>query len=121
MSSTSPKPFKISIPQDKVDRLRQKLSLADFPDELENSGWDYGVPLSDMKRLVKAWQDWNWIEAEKELNQLPMYTWVCSLKGMGRWMFISFIRRVRSRAQCRSSLCMVVCLDDTEIYRFTRK
>jgi len=27
---------------------------------------------------------------------------------------------VRSRAQCRSSLCMVVCLDDTEIHRYTR-
>jgi len=83
MSSTTPKPFKISIPQDKVDRLRQKLSLSDFPDELENSGWDYGVPLSDMKRLVKAWQDWDWREAEKELNQLPMYTMGVPVEGYG--------------------------------------
>jgi hypothetical protein len=74
MSSAIPKPFKISIPQEKVNRPKQQLSPADLPDELENSGWDYGVPLSDMKRLVKAWREWDWRKAEKALNQVPMYT-----------------------------------------------
>lgn len=83
MSSTAPKPFKISILQEKVDRLKQKLSLDDLPDELENSGWDYGVPLSDMKRLVKAWQEWDWRETEKKLNQVSMYTVYVPVGGYG--------------------------------------
>jgi hypothetical protein len=47
MSSTSPKLFKIAIAHGTVDRLKQKLSLDDLPDGLEDSAWDYGVPLSD--------------------------------------------------------------------------
>jgi len=31
----SPEPFTISVPPDKIDSLKTKLSLAQFPDELE--------------------------------------------------------------------------------------
>ena len=41
----SPEPFTISVPQERIDTLKAKLSLAEFPDELENSNWDLGVPL----------------------------------------------------------------------------
>ncbi|KAJ7040726.1 hypothetical protein C8F04DRAFT_1230776 [Mycena alexandri] len=34
-------PFKISIPDEKIALLRQKLELTTFPDELEDSGWEY--------------------------------------------------------------------------------
>lgn len=68
-----PIPFKISIPQSQVDSLKTKLSLAEFPDELSNSQWDLGVPLSDMKRLVKAWESWDWRQAEERLNRIPQY------------------------------------------------
>ena len=83
MSSTTPRPFKITIPQEVVDKLKQKLSLDDLPDELEGSAWDYGVPASDMKRLVKAWQEWDWRQAEKNLNQAPMYTTGVLVDGYG--------------------------------------
>ena len=69
----SPKPFHIDVPQEKIDRLRQKLALADFPDELEESGWDLGSPLTDIKRLTKAWQEHDWRSAEKELNKYPHF------------------------------------------------
>jgi len=52
----SPKPFHISVPQEMIDALKQKLALAEFPDELEDSGWDLGSPLNDIKRLTKAWE-----------------------------------------------------------------
>ncbi|KAF7897871.1 uncharacterized protein EAF01_008837 [Botrytis porri] len=65
----SPQPFKISIPQAKIDTLKTKLSLAEFPDELDSAEWDMGVPLSDMKRLTKAWEKWDWRVAEKDLNR----------------------------------------------------
>lgn len=56
----APQPYKIAVPQEKLDILKTKLSLVEFPDELEASQWDLGVPLADMKRLTKAWEQWDW-------------------------------------------------------------
>lgn len=55
----APEPFKISIPQAKVDELKTKLSLAKLPDELEASEWDLGALLADIARLTKAWSAWD--------------------------------------------------------------
>ena len=40
--------YKITVPQEKLDRLKEKLALADFPDELDGANWDYGAPLADI-------------------------------------------------------------------------
>lgn len=69
----SPQPYKISVPQKKLDSLKTKLQLAEFPDELSEAGWDLGAPLADVKRLAKAWQSFDWRKAEAELNELPQY------------------------------------------------
>lgn len=65
----SPQPFQISIPQDKIDILKSKLSHAEFPDELADAEWDLGAPLSDVKRLAKAWEQWDWRVQEEDLNR----------------------------------------------------
>ena len=44
--------FHISVPDDALALLHHKLADARFPDELSDAGWGYGVPLSDVKRLV---------------------------------------------------------------------
>lgn len=67
------KPFIIEIPQSKIDKLKLKLSLAEFPDELEGAEWDLGCPLSDIKRLTKGWEACDWRQAEKKLNAYPQY------------------------------------------------
>lgn len=36
-----------------------------------------------MKRLVKAWQEWEWREAEKKLNQVPMCAMDVAVGGYG--------------------------------------
>ena len=64
----TPKPFTINVPQEKIDRLKQKLALAEFPDELEGSEWDLGCPLSEIKTLTKAWQDFR-LETGREEAQ----------------------------------------------------
>lgn len=69
----SRKPFTINVPQEKIDRLKQKLALAEFPDELEQSGWSLGSPLSEVMKLTKAWQDYDWRSAEKKLNEVPQF------------------------------------------------
>ena len=79
----SPKPFIIDIPQQQIDRLKQKLDLADFPDELDESGWDLGCPLADIKRLTKAWQDYDWRAAEKKLNRVPQFHTDIEVDGFG--------------------------------------
>jgi hypothetical protein len=68
--------FKVAIPDDKIELLCQKLKLATFPDELESVGWEYGVPLADIRRLVERWQNgYNWREHEAQINsELPQFT-----------------------------------------------
>ena len=67
-------PYTISVPDEKLTSLTQKLSTTSFPDELDDAGWDYGAPLADIKRLVKYWQEsYDWRKQEAELNKLPNY------------------------------------------------
>ncbi|KAI1842814.1 hypothetical protein JX266_010990 [Neoarthrinium moseri] len=69
------KPYSISVPDSRLKDLKQRLSLAKFPDELDEAGWDMGAPLQDVKRITKYWHDtYDWRAAEKELNKLPHCT-----------------------------------------------
>lgn len=44
------------MPRDKIERLKHKLDLTGFPDELEGAGWDYGTPLGNVHRLAEHWR-----------------------------------------------------------------
>ena len=67
-------PFTVAISDDRLDRLRKKLELAEFPDELDDAGWDYGAPLADVKRLTAYWKDeFDWRKQEADINKLPQY------------------------------------------------
>jgi len=77
-------PFKISVPDHALALLHRKLSDARFPDEVDDAGWDYGVPLSDVKRLVNKWKEgYDWRDHERELNKLPMFTRDIEVEGFG--------------------------------------
>ena len=82
----SPKPFTISIPDEKIERLQAKLAAADLPDELEGAEWDMGAPLADIKRLVAHWRDgFDWRAAEKKLNdELPQYKVEVEVEDFGK-------------------------------------
>ncbi|KAG9593456.1 hypothetical protein KCV01_g10680, partial [Aureobasidium melanogenum] len=59
------KPYTISVPQAKINRLQQKLAVVDLPDELDDAGWDYGASLPEVKKLVTYWQnDYDWRKHE---------------------------------------------------------
>ena len=67
-------PFTLDVSNDKLDRLRTKLELAEFPDELDDAAWDYGAPLADVKRLTAYWKDvFDWKKQEADINKLPQY------------------------------------------------
>lgn len=79
----APQQFQISISDSRIADLKTRLSLATFPSELDEAGWDYGVPLADMKRLTSYWKDgFDWRKAEKQLNErLPQYTTEMTVDG----------------------------------------
>jgi hypothetical protein len=82
MSETAT-PFKIQVPEEQLLLLRKKLDLAVLPDELDEAQWDYGAPLSDIKRLVEYWKTkFNWRAQEAAINEtLPQYTIDISVDG----------------------------------------
>lgn len=79
---TTIKPYKISVPDEKLQHLAQKLELATFPDELDDSGWDYGAPLADVKRLTQYWKDqYDWRKHEARMNELPNFITSIQVEG----------------------------------------
>ncbi|OGE53634.1 hypothetical protein PENARI_c007G04542 [Penicillium arizonense] len=63
-------PYTIAVPNEQLEQLNRKLEHATFPDELDASGWDMGVPLDEIKRLVTVWRDsFDWRAQEHRLNE----------------------------------------------------
>jgi epoxide hydrolase len=68
-------PFRVAVPQDRVDDLYDRLARTRWPDELADAGWDYGVPTSYLKELVDYLQrGYDWRAAETSLNAWPQFT-----------------------------------------------
>lgn len=90
---SSIKPYKINVPQDKIDRLHKKLDLCDLPDEIDAAEWEYGAPLADIKRLTEYWKDkYDWRKAEAELNEMPQFTTDIDVAHFGTFN-IHFVHR----------------------------
>lgn len=74
-SVTTPRdvrPFRISVGQAVLDDLYDRLDRTRWPDELPDAGWDYGVPLSELRQLVGYWRhEFDWRAAEARLNTIP--------------------------------------------------
>lgn len=72
---TDIKPYTIAIEDSRISDLKQRLSLAKFPDELDGAGWEMGSSLADVKRLAAHWESaYDWRAAERDLNsQLPHF------------------------------------------------
>lgn len=78
MPSSDVTPFKISVSDAKIDRLKQKLAIFDLPKEIppeEEEPWTRGPPLADITRLASYWRDgYDWRIHEKRLNEtLPQF------------------------------------------------
>lgn len=78
------KPYTISVPRAKIDRLQQKLAVVDLPDELDDANWDYGASLPEVKKLITYWQnDYNWRKHEAKLDELPNHMTGVEVDGFG--------------------------------------
>lgn len=82
-----PEPYKISISDDKLKDLQQRLALAKLPTQLESSDgdpWSSGTPVNEMERLIEYWKNsFDWRKAEAKLNELPQYRTQIEVEGFG--------------------------------------
>ncbi|CAG8002642.1 unnamed protein product [Penicillium olsonii] len=82
-----PQPYNISIADDGLKDLQQRLTLARLPTQLEadeQNLWDFGSPVSDIQRLVEYWKNgFDWRKAEAKLNELPQYQVQIPVDGFG--------------------------------------
>lgn len=57
-----------------LNDLRSRINLTRWPDEINNSGWEFGAGLTFMKDLADHWKDkFNWRDTEKLINSFPNY------------------------------------------------
>ena len=68
------KPFTIAVEESVLEDLRQRLADTRWPDEIPNTGWDYGSNLAYIKELVEYWRtEFDWRAQEAKLNEFNHY------------------------------------------------
>jgi pimeloyl-ACP methyl ester carboxylesterase len=66
--------FQIHVDEPVLEDLRDRLARTRFPDQLEGTGWEYGVPVSYLRQLVDYWShEYDWRVHEARLNELEHY------------------------------------------------
>lgn len=68
------RPFRIDVPQDTLDDLRERLARTRWTDEVEGAGWDYGTNLGYLKELTDYWREgFDWRKQEAKLNRFAQF------------------------------------------------
>ncbi len=64
-------PFEVHVDDATLDDLRDRLARTRFPDQIEGTGWEYGVPTGYLRELVEYWREsYDWRAHEARLNEL---------------------------------------------------
>jgi pimeloyl-ACP methyl ester carboxylesterase len=67
-------PFRIRVEEVVLEDLRARLELTRVPDQIDDTGWEYGVPFDYLRDLVDYWRDgYDWRKQEAALNQLAHF------------------------------------------------
>ncbi|MEH1129064.1 epoxide hydrolase family protein [Micromonospora sp. CPCC 206061] len=70
-------PFRIDVPQDRLDDLHRRLDATRWPAALPGEDWSTGVPTGWLRDLVDYWRtSYDWRAAEARLNAFPQFTTV---------------------------------------------
>jgi epoxide hydrolase len=87
-NETGIQPFRIDVPQADLDDLADRLARTRWANELPVSevtdgvrkgpvppGWEYGVPVDYVRRLVRHWrEEYDWRAWEAKINTHPQFT-----------------------------------------------
>jgi epoxide hydrolase len=66
--------FEIRVYDAVLEDLRRRLTHTRFPDQIEGTGWEYGVPVDYLRELVEYWRDtYDWRAQEARLNELAHF------------------------------------------------
>jgi len=69
-------PFRIHIPDEVLDDLRERLRRTRWPDQVPGVGWSQGTELDWLQQLVGYWlREFDWRAWEQRLNALNHFTW----------------------------------------------
>ena len=75
-------PFKVQIPDAALEDLRERLARTRWPDEITDSGWEYGSNLAYVKELVEYWRtQFDWRCQEQAINAFAHFR--ATLDGLG--------------------------------------
>ena len=68
-------PFRIRVDDLVLDDLADRLACTRFPDEIDDTGWEYGIPIGYLRELVDYWRDgYDWRAQEAQLNDLDHFS-----------------------------------------------
>jgi pimeloyl-ACP methyl ester carboxylesterase len=68
------RPFRVNIPQAKIDHIIKRVREAEWPDRLDAEDWRYGANWDYMRSLSKYWvEQFDWRKAEANLNRYPQF------------------------------------------------
>jgi pimeloyl-ACP methyl ester carboxylesterase len=66
--------FEIHVDEAVLEDLHRRLAWTRFPDQIEGTGWEYGIAIDYLRELVAYWRDgYDWRLQEARLNQLPHF------------------------------------------------
>ena len=67
-------PFEVRVADDVLDDLRERLARTRVPDQIEGTGWEYGIPVDYLRELIASWRgEYDWRAQEARLNALAQY------------------------------------------------
>ncbi len=69
-----PEPFTIAVTDERLASVRSRLEAFDWTALADAGGWESGVGISDLRRLVDYWlHRYDWRAHEARLNRLPQF------------------------------------------------
>ncbi len=69
-----PRAFRLSIPPDEIDALRERLAHTRWPDQIPGDPWAYGSSVAFVREMVDYWRTgFDWRAQEAALNAFPQF------------------------------------------------
>jgi len=66
--------FQIHVDDSVLEDLHRRLAWTRLPDQIEGTGWEYGISLDYLRELVEYWRDeYDWRAQEARLNELEHF------------------------------------------------
>lgn len=74
MANDDIRPFRVEVPEEVLNDLRDRLARTRWPDQIPGSGWDYGTDLAYLQGLCEYWRtQFDWRAQEDRFNRWPHF------------------------------------------------